>query len=155
MATTVCKMEAATAVARSTTAPRAAARAAPRATTSSVAKASAFVKGAPVVSARKAASRQSCSARRASVVVAAAPSPFKKPDCRLVMEDGSEFLGFSFGASTTQLAEVVFNTSLTGYQEILTDPSYKGQVVTFTHPHIGNTGINFGKLQPPSLLIQR
>jgi hypothetical protein len=62
------------------------------------------------------------------------------------MEEGSEFLGYSFGAKTTELAEVVFNTSLTGYQEILTDPSYKGQVVTFTHPHIGNTGINLGKL---------
>jgi len=63
------------------------------------------------------------------------------------MEDGSEFKGYSFGAEGTVLAEVVFNTSLTGYQEILTDPSYKGQVVTFTHPHIGNTGINFEDME--------
>lgn len=63
------------------------------------------------------------------------------------MEEGSEFLGYSFGAKTTELAEVVFNTSLTGYQEILTDPSYKGQVVTFTHPHIGNTGINLEDME--------
>ena len=46
------------------------------------------------------------------------------------------------------MGEVVFNTSLTGYQEILTDPSYKGQFVTFTHPHIGNTGINPGEDGP-------
>jgi carbamoylphosphate synthase small subunit len=65
------------------------------------------------------------------------------------MEDGSEFMGYHFGAEGTQLAEVVFNTSLTGYQEILTDPSYKGQFVTFTHPHIGNTGINYGAPSPP------
>lgn len=58
------------------------------------------------------------------------------------------FLGYKFGAEGTTLAEVVFNTSITGYQEILTDPSYKGQCVTFTHPHIGNTGINFGEESP-------
>lgn len=63
------------------------------------------------------------------------------------MEDGSEFMGYHFGAEGTQLAEVVFNTSLTGYQEILTDPSYKGQFVTFTHPHIGNTGINYEDME--------
>ena len=51
----------------------------------------------------------------------------------------------AFGAEGTALAETVFNTSLTGYQEILTDPSYKGQYVVFTHPHIGNVGINFGE----------
>ncbi|CAM8907601.1 unnamed protein product [Rhodiola kirilowii] len=50
----------------------------------------------------------------------------------------------SFGAKGTQVAEVVFNTSLTGYQEILTDPSYAGQFVLMTNPHIGNTGVNFG-----------
>jgi len=75
-------------------------------------------------------------------VAASASRPWKAYDCRLVLEDGSEFPGYAFGAEQTVLAEVVFNTAISGYQEILTDPSYKGQVVTFTHPHIGNTGIN-------------
>ncbi len=60
---------------------------------------------------------------------------------RLVLEDGSVWHGAAFGASGTRLGEVVFNTSLTGYQEILTDPSYAGQIVVMTAPHIGNTGI--------------
>lgn len=84
--------------------------------------------------------------QRAAVVVRAAAAeggkPWKKKDARLVLEDGSVWTGCSFGASGTQVAEVVFNTSLTGYQEILTDPSYKGQFVVFTCPHIGNVGIN-------------
>ena len=63
---------------------------------------------------------------------------------RLVLQDGSVWHGTSFGAAGTGVAEVVFNTALTGYQEILTDPSYRGQYVVFTHPHIGNTGINPG-----------
>eukprot|EP00884_Botryococcus_braunii_P023075 jgi/Botrbrau1/9451/Bobra.0252s0072.1 len=71
-----------------------------------------------------------------------ASPPWATPDARLVLEDGSVWHGTSFGASGTKLAEVVFNTSMTGYQEILTDPSYKGQFVVFTHPHIGNVGIN-------------
>jgi carbamoyl-phosphate synthase small subunit len=61
---------------------------------------------------------------------------------RLALEDGSIWRGHGFGASTTQVGEVVFNTSLTGYQEILTDPSYAGQIVVMTAPQIGNTGIN-------------
>ncbi|MCK5145551.1 glutamine-hydrolyzing carbamoyl-phosphate synthase small subunit [bacterium] len=60
----------------------------------------------------------------------------------LYLEDGRSFMGRSFGASGTTVAEVVFNTGMTGYQEILTDPSYKGQMVIMTAPHIGNTGIN-------------
>lgn len=68
--------------------------------------------------------------------------PFKKKDARLVLENGSVFTGTSFGAQGTEVGEVVFNTSITGYQEIMTDPSYKGQFVVFTHPHIGNVGIN-------------
>lgn len=68
--------------------------------------------------------------------------PWKTSDCRLVLEDGSVWRGKSFGATGTQVGEVVFNTSLTGYQEILTDPSYAGQFVLMTVPHIGNTGIN-------------
>lgn len=59
-----------------------------------------------------------------------------------MLEDGSVWKGAGFGAKGTEVGEVVFNTSLTGYQEIMTDPSYKGQFVVFTHPHIGNTGIN-------------
>lgn len=72
-----------------------------------------------------------------------AERPWKVSDARLVLEDGSVWKAKSFGASGTQVGEVVFNTSLTGYQEILTDPSYAGQFVLMTNPHIGNTGVNF------------
>ncbi len=60
----------------------------------------------------------------------------------LALADGTIFKGKSFGAETTTVGEVVFNTSITGYQEILTDPSYAKQFVTLTYPHIGNTGTN-------------
>lgn len=60
----------------------------------------------------------------------------------LVLEDGSVFNGTAIGASGMSVGEVVFNTSMTGYQEILTDPSYAEQIVTLTYPHIGNTGTN-------------
>ncbi len=60
----------------------------------------------------------------------------------LVLEDGTVFEGKSFGASGERIGEVVFNTSLSGYQEILTDPSYKGQMVVMTYPEIGNYGVN-------------
>ena len=60
----------------------------------------------------------------------------------LVLEDGRVFKGNSFGSSGETLGEVVFNTSMTGYQEIITDPSYKGQIVMMTYPLIGNYGIN-------------
>ncbi len=60
----------------------------------------------------------------------------------LVLEDGSVFHGQAFGAAATVPGEVCFNTSMTGYQEILTDPSYKGQIVTMTYPLIGNYGVN-------------
>ncbi len=60
----------------------------------------------------------------------------------LVLADGSVFKGISIGASGHAVGEVVFNTAMTGYQEILTDPSYMGQMVTLTYPHIGNTGTN-------------
>ena len=60
----------------------------------------------------------------------------------LVLEDGSVFYGRSIGADGVSVAEVVFNTAMTGYQEILTDPSYAKQMVTLTYPHIGNTGTN-------------
>src|SRR6202451_1870045 len=61
---------------------------------------------------------------------------------KLALEDGTVFTGRAFGYGGTSEGEVVFNTSMTGYQEILTDPSYKGQIVTMTYPLIGNYGIN-------------
>ena len=60
----------------------------------------------------------------------------------LALEDGTIFRGLSIGANGTTVGEVVFNTAMTGYQEILTDPSYCRQIVTLTYPHIGNTGVN-------------
>jgi carbamoyl-phosphate synthase small subunit len=60
----------------------------------------------------------------------------------LVLADGSSYPGWSFGATGTAIGEVVFNTGMTGYQEVLTDPSYLGQIVTFTYPELGNTGVN-------------
>ena len=60
----------------------------------------------------------------------------------LALEDGSVFRGTALGALGITVGEVVFNTAMTGYQEILTDPSYAKQIVTLTYPHIGNTGIN-------------
>src|SRR5689334_16250647 len=61
---------------------------------------------------------------------------------KLALEDGSIFTGLAFGAEGEVDGEVCFNTSMTGYQEILTDPSYRGQIVTMTYPEIGNYGIN-------------
>jgi carbamoyl-phosphate synthase small subunit len=66
----------------------------------------------------------------------------QKRPAKLALEDGTVFTGSSFGAAGTTEGEVVFNTSMCGYQEILTDPSYKGQIVTMTYPLIGNYGIN-------------
>src|SRR2546421_11782581 len=60
----------------------------------------------------------------------------------LVLADGTVFRGRSIGARGTAVGEAVFNTAITGYQEILTDPSYCRQLVTLTYPHIGNTGVN-------------
>lgn len=61
----------------------------------------------------------------------------------LVLADGTIFRGTAIGAEGEIIGEVVFNTAITGYQEVLTDPSYRGQIVTMTYPHIGNTGVNF------------
>ncbi len=61
---------------------------------------------------------------------------------KLILEDGRAFEGRAFGATGTRLGEVCFNTSMTGYQEVLTDPSYRGQIVTMTYPMIGNYGVN-------------
>ncbi|MEO1685940.1 MAG: carbamoyl-phosphate synthase domain-containing protein, partial [Cyanobacteria bacterium J06631_12] len=60
----------------------------------------------------------------------------------LVLEDGTLYRGWSFGDTGTTMGEVVFNTGMTGYQEVLTDPSYCGQMVAFTYPELGNTGVN-------------
>ncbi len=69
-------------------------------------------------------------------------NPFKK-NAKLVLQNGIIFNGYSFGAKGHAIGEVVFNTGMTGYQEVMTDPSYYGQILTFTYPEIGNTGINF------------
>ena len=68
--------------------------------------------------------------------------PVETTPAILVLADGTVFRGASIGASGHTVGEVVFNTSMTGYQEILTDPSYTEQIVTLTYPHIGNTGVN-------------
>ena len=67
--------------------------------------------------------------------------PYKK-NSKLVLSNGVTFPGYSFGAKGTTVGEIVFNTGMTGYQEVITDPSYFGQILTFTYPEIGNTGIN-------------
>lgn len=77
----------------------------------------------------------------------------------LVLADGTVFRGISIGAPGQTVGEVVFNTSMTGYQEILTDPSYTKQIVTLTYPHIGNTGVNSedvesGKVYASGLIIR-
>lgn len=69
-------------------------------------------------------------------------SLLNKPPAVLALEDGSVFYGYAFGYSGKTVGEVVFNTAMTGYQEILTDPSYNGQIVTMTYPHIGNYGVS-------------
>ena len=65
-----------------------------------------------------------------------------QPHSLLALADGTVFVGNSIGATGVTVGEVVFNTSITGYQEILTDPSYCQQIVTLTYPHIGNYGVN-------------
>lgn len=66
----------------------------------------------------------------------------KQKKAKVVLDDGRVFKGYSFGAEGTSFGEVVFNTSLAGYQEIITDPSYRGQIVAMTYPLIGNYGVN-------------
>ncbi len=73
---------------------------------------------------------------------------------KLVLEDGSIFAGQAFGAAGEVFGEVVFNTSMTGYQEILTDPSYCGQIVTMTYPQIGNYGINPADVESGGLRLR-
>ena len=83
-------------------------------------------------------------------MAAAAPQDRSQPEWAtgaLVLPDGSMFWGRGIGATGVAVAEVCFNTSLTGYQEILTDPSYAGQIITFTFPHIGNVGTNLEDIE--------
>ena len=63
-------------------------------------------------------------------------------DGKLILEDGSEYFGYRFGAADERICEVVFNTSMVGYQEIISDPSYTDQAVVMTYPLIGNYGVN-------------
>ena len=67
---------------------------------------------------------------------------YNKKDAILILDNGRIFKGYAFGKEGTTIGEVCFNTGMTGYQEILTDPSYCGQLVTMTYPHIGNYGTN-------------
>ena len=60
----------------------------------------------------------------------------------LILEDGKIFYGTSVGYKADSFGEIVFNTAMTGYQEVISDPSYKNQIITFTYPHIGNVGVN-------------
>jgi carbamoyl-phosphate synthase small subunit len=72
----------------------------------------------------------------------------------LVLADGTVFRGRSIGARGSAVGEVVFNTAITGYQEILTDPSYCRQIVTLTYPHIGNTGVNGEDVESPRVYAE-
>jgi len=76
------------------------------------------------------------------------------PTAKLALEDGTIYTGIGFGAAGETAGEVVFNTSLSGYQEVLTDPSYRGQIVTMTCPQIGNTGINQEDRESPKPQVQ-
>ena len=81
------------------------------------------------------------SVRQISLKGVAPVTDSHKPTACLALADGTVFYGHGFGATGGTVAELVFNTAMTGYQEIMTDPSYAGQVVTFTFPHVGNTGV--------------
>ncbi|HLW26744.1 MAG TPA: carbamoyl-phosphate synthase domain-containing protein, partial [Kiloniellales bacterium] len=73
------------------------------------------------------------------------------PTAALVLSDGTIFRGQGLGAARQQVGEVCFNTSMTGYQEIISDPSYAGQIITFTFPHIGNVGVNYEDIETSTL----
>ena len=77
-----------------------------------------------------------------------------KKNAKLVLSNGIIFHGFTFGALGTAVGEIVFNTGMTGYQEVMTDPSYFGQIITFTYPEIGNTGINFEDSESENNIVQ-
>ena len=68
----------------------------------------------------------------------------------LILETGQRFFGYSFGSEKLGIGELCFNTSMTGYQEIITDPSYTNQIISFTFPHIGNVGTNLNDYEGKS-----
>jgi carbamoyl-phosphate synthase small subunit len=72
----------------------------------------------------------------------------------LVLEDGSFFEGNAFAGNGETMGEVVFNTGMTGYQEVITDPSYKGQIVTMTYPLVGNYGINTEDMESAGIHLE-
>ena len=74
--------------------------------------------------------------------LASAPDRALGPTACIALADGQILWGRGFGAAGVAVGELCFNTAMTGYQEIMTDPSYAGQIVTFTFPHIGNVGVN-------------
>ena len=78
----------------------------------------------------------------------------QQPPAILVLEDGSVYPGSAFAGRGEVLGEVVFNTGMTGYQEILTDPSYKGQMVTMTYPLIGNYGVNDDDMESAAIHLE-
>ena len=78
----------------------------------------------------------------------------QQPPALLVLEDGSVFPGYAFAGNGETMGEVVFNTGMTGYQEVITDPSYKGQIVAMTYPLIGNTGINPEDMESAGLHLE-
>ncbi|HET6146793.1 MAG TPA: glutamine-hydrolyzing carbamoyl-phosphate synthase small subunit [Polyangia bacterium] len=84
-------------------------------------------------------SQQPASQEQTSASNGSAPAA---PPALLAMEDGTIYRGFGFGSDADSAGEIVFNTAITGYQEVITDPSYRGQVITMTAPEIGNVGIN-------------
>jgi carbamoyl-phosphate synthase small subunit len=83
----------------------------------------------------------------AEPVPTAPPQAARRPTAVLVLADGRVIAGVGLGAAATAVGEVCFNTSMTGYQEIITDPSYAGQIIAFTFPHIGNVGTNLEDIE--------
>ncbi len=81
-------------------------------------------------------------------------SPWKRTRALLLLEDGTAFTGYTFAGHGRALGEVVFNTSMTGYQEVLTDPSYKGQIVTMTYPLTGTYGINDQDMESSAIQVE-
>ncbi len=79
---------------------------------------------------------------------------FNQPRATLILEDGRKFYGRVFAGEGDTLGEVVFNTAMTGYQEVLTDPSYKGQIVTMTYPLIGNYGVNQEDMESAAIQVE-
>ena len=86
----------------------------------------------------------------ADTLLASNPQVEDVPTACIVLDSGQVFYGYGFGQEGSDTAELCFNTAMTGYQEIMTDPSYAGQVVTFTFPHIGNVGVNAEDDEAPS-----